>query len=74
MADPEDWTADEMKGWLRAVCSDFHSMKTLGERNLIFILQRNLLPNEKATREELLERVKANLRIPRNSQPATSKS
>ncbi|KAJ5207005.1 hypothetical protein N7491_002364 [Penicillium cf. griseofulvum] len=28
---------------------------------------RGLLPNERATREELLERVKANLRIPRKT-------
>ncbi|KAJ5309011.1 hypothetical protein PENANT_c020G01470 [Penicillium antarcticum] len=28
---------------------------------------RGLLPNEKANREELLERVKANLRVPRRS-------
>ncbi|KAJ5175284.1 uncharacterized protein N7482_001161 [Penicillium canariense] len=30
---------------------------------------RGLLPNETATREELLERVKANLRIPRKTNP-----
>ncbi|KAJ5156732.1 hypothetical protein N7492_009535 [Penicillium capsulatum] len=36
------------------------------------MLQRGLLPSEKATREELLERVKANLRIPRGSKPSTS--
>ncbi|KAJ5895235.1 hypothetical protein N7495_006926 [Penicillium taxi] len=45
--DPENWTADDMKRWLRA---------------------RGLLPNESATRDELLERVKVNLRIPRKSQ------
>ncbi|RAL05889.1 uncharacterized protein BO80DRAFT_460938 [Aspergillus ibericus CBS 121593] len=28
---------------------------------------RGLLPNENATREELLERIKANLRVPRRS-------
>ncbi|CAI7677060.1 unnamed protein product [Penicillium pancosmium] len=48
---PENWTADEMRRWLRA---------------------RGLLPNENATREELLERVKANLRIPRTSKSAAS--
>ncbi|KAJ5352510.1 hypothetical protein N7541_003334 [Penicillium brevicompactum] len=32
---------------------------------------RGLLPNENATREELLERVKANLRIPRKTAPAS---
>ncbi|BDD58552.1 hypothetical protein MAP00_003820 [Monascus purpureus] len=41
--DPEDWTVDEMKTWLRL---------------------RGLFPSSKATREELLERVKANLRVP----------
>ncbi|KAJ5108967.1 hypothetical protein N7456_005642 [Penicillium angulare] len=50
---PENWTVDEMRRWLRA---------------------RGLLPNENATREELLERVKANLRIQRSSNPPTSKS
>ncbi|PLB38745.1 Ish1 domain-containing protein [Aspergillus candidus] len=44
--DPEQWTVDEMRRWLRA---------------------RGLMPDGKATREELLERVKANLRIPRNT-------
>ncbi|KAJ5788343.1 hypothetical protein N7457_003333 [Penicillium paradoxum] len=44
--DPENWTMDETRRWLRA---------------------RGLLPSEKATREELLERVKANLRIPRKT-------
>ncbi|KAJ5333496.1 hypothetical protein MYU51_020445 [Penicillium brevicompactum] len=32
---------------------------------------RGLLPNENATRGELLERVKANLRIPRKTAPAS---
>ncbi|KAE8351891.1 hypothetical protein BDV28DRAFT_158332 [Aspergillus coremiiformis] len=44
--DPETWTAEEMKRWLRV---------------------RGLMPNAAATREELLERVKANLRIPPRS-------
>ncbi|KAE8358654.1 hypothetical protein BDV27DRAFT_65860 [Aspergillus caelatus] len=44
--DPETWTAEEMKRWLR---------------------NRGLMPNNDATREELLERVIANLRIPRRS-------
>ncbi|KAJ5142914.1 uncharacterized protein N7515_001701 [Penicillium bovifimosum] len=47
--DPENWTVDEMKRWLRA---------------------RGLLPSENATRGELLERVKANLRIPRKTSAA----
>ncbi|BCR91954.1 Ish1 domain-containing protein [Aspergillus chevalieri] len=46
IGDPEDWTAEELKRWLRL---------------------RGLLPNARATREELLERVKANLRVPRAS-------
>ncbi|KAJ5201834.1 uncharacterized protein N7498_006497 [Penicillium cinerascens] len=46
---PEDWTSDDMRRWLRA---------------------RGLMPNENASREELLERVKANLRIPRKSTSA----
>ncbi|KAF4216719.1 hypothetical protein CNMCM8980_007288 [Aspergillus fumigatiaffinis] len=44
--DPEDWTADEMRRWLR---------------------NRALLPTEQATRDELLERVKVNLRVPPRS-------
>ncbi|KAJ5731229.1 uncharacterized protein N7483_005737 [Penicillium malachiteum] len=51
--DPETWTAEDMKRWLRA---------------------RGLLPSETATREELLERVKANLRIPRSSNTPATKS
>ncbi|KAJ5565070.1 hypothetical protein N7513_001312 [Penicillium frequentans] len=50
---PEDWTVDEMRRWLRV---------------------RGLLPSENASREELLERVKANLRILRNSKAPASKS
>ncbi|KAJ5096091.1 hypothetical protein NUU61_005447 [Penicillium alfredii] len=49
--DPEKWTADEMKRWLRV---------------------RGLLPGESATREELLERVKANLRVSRTANPSTA--
>ncbi|OJJ41061.1 hypothetical protein ASPWEDRAFT_34538 [Aspergillus wentii DTO 134E9] len=44
--DPENWTVEEMRRWLRV---------------------RGLLPSEKATRAELLERIKANLRVPRKS-------
>ncbi|KAF7121673.1 hypothetical protein CNMCM5793_009145 [Aspergillus hiratsukae] len=44
--DPEHWTAEEMRRWLR---------------------NRALLPSERATRDELLERVKANLRVPPSS-------
>ncbi|GIK03589.1 hypothetical protein Aspvir_007661 [Aspergillus viridinutans] len=44
--DPEYWTADEMRRWLR---------------------NRALLPSGEATRDELLERVKANLRVPPRS-------
>ncbi|CAL5873753.1 uncharacterized protein PFLUO_LOCUS8035 [Penicillium psychrofluorescens] len=50
---PESWTAEEMKRWLRV---------------------RGLLPNEKAMREELLERIKANLRVPRKTTSAPSQS
>ncbi|KAL2007008.1 hypothetical protein VTN00DRAFT_8446 [Thermoascus crustaceus] len=43
---PENWTDEELKRWLR---------------------NRNLAPNEDATREELLQRVKANMRPPPRS-------
>ncbi|OJJ44644.1 hypothetical protein ASPZODRAFT_705620 [Penicilliopsis zonata CBS 506.65] len=51
--DPETWTADEMRRWLRV---------------------RGLLPSETATRTELLERVRANLRPPprQTSSPGSS--
>ncbi|KAJ5225394.1 hypothetical protein N7468_006619 [Penicillium chermesinum] len=50
--DPENWTIEEMKRWLRA---------------------RALMPSENATRADLLERIKANLRVPR-AQPPSAKS
>ncbi|OJI81384.1 Ish1 domain-containing protein [Aspergillus vadensis CBS 113365] len=46
VVDPENWTADEMRTWLRV---------------------RGLLPSESASRDELLERIKANMRVPRRS-------
>ncbi|PTB69480.1 hypothetical protein BBK36DRAFT_1144 [Trichoderma citrinoviride] len=42
--DPETWTRDELRRWLKA---------------------RNLFPNKRDTREELLARVLANMRHPR---------
>ncbi|KAH8693704.1 hypothetical protein BGW36DRAFT_429737 [Talaromyces proteolyticus] len=44
--DPEHWTTEELKRWLRA---------------------RNLLPADTIARDELIERVKANLRPTRSS-------
>ncbi|KAE8147688.1 hypothetical protein BDV25DRAFT_131875 [Aspergillus avenaceus] len=44
--DPECWTIEEIKRWLRL---------------------RGLMPSETATREELLERIKVNLRTPPRS-------
>ncbi|CAG8929711.1 unnamed protein product [Penicillium salamii] len=64
---PDDWTLDDITRWLRAVClNPAQSAKCPTDKGS----QRGLLPNERATREELLERVKANLRIPRTSAAA----
>ncbi|EPS30685.1 hypothetical protein PDE_05637 [Penicillium oxalicum 114-2] len=50
---PDDWTEDELRRWLRT---------------------RGLLPSDSATREELLERVKANLRVPRRTKSSAPSS
>ncbi|KAF7718049.1 Stress-responsive nuclear envelope protein [Penicillium ucsense] len=39
-----------------------------------WLRNRNLLPSESATRDELLERVKANLRAPRRTKSSASQS
>ncbi|KAI9742245.1 MAG: hypothetical protein M1818_004145 [Claussenomyces sp. TS43310] len=53
VGDPNTWTEPELRRWLAAV-----SLRKESE-------MRNLHPNPKDSREELLERVKANLRAPR---------
>lgn len=63
---PEDWTREEMRRWLAAVSSiSYHVQK---QRTVALTLhQRDLHPQESDTREQLLERIKANLRIPRKT-------
>lgn len=64
--DPDTWSHEELRRWLAAV-SRLHM--TVG---VIFAepsIQRNLHPQASDTREQLLERVKANLRIPRVTNP-----
>ena len=77
-SDPESWTTEELRRWLAAVRPFLHSIVLLfSERALLSELwdllrkdfwsffQRNLHPNPKDSKEELLERAKANLRVPR---------
>jgi hypothetical protein len=61
--DPETWTREEMRRWLEAVsCTD--DVGSLPVVNNLY-LQRNLFPQASDTREQLLARIKANLRLPR---------
>lgn len=56
--DPETWTLTELRRWLEAVST----YQVVQPRILLKPSQRNLKPDSKATREELVQRVKANLR------------
>lgn len=58
--EPEGWTDDEMRRWLNRVGSCY---KHQSDQKLTS-LQRNLMAGSSATREELLARVKANMRAP----------
>lgn len=64
--EPETWTREEMRRWLAAVCIPSVSRPQI---SLIDCAQRDLHPQDSDTREQLLERVKANLRIPRRTNP-----
>lgn len=57
--DPEHWTDEEMRRWLRAV----GRFELQLDRELT-AQQRSLQPTGKETRDELLTRIKANLRAP----------
>lgn len=64
--DPETWTQEELRRWLAAVSRPFVALgRTFAEPSV----QRDLHPQASDTREQLLERVKANLRIPRKTNP-----
>lgn len=60
--EPEEWSENEMRRWLNAVCNSV--LPELPSTPLIHF-QRSLFPGDTATREELLARVKANMRAPR---------
>ncbi|KAK2062911.1 hypothetical protein LY76DRAFT_588996 [Colletotrichum caudatum] len=59
---PENWTREELRRWLAAVCVE-SPLVNLGPCSQLS--QRNLFPNDNDTREELLARVLANMRAPR---------
>lgn len=59
--DPESWTHEEMRRWLAAVSI----MSQYCQPATTDVAQRNLFPKESDTREQLLERIRANLRTPR---------
>ncbi|KAK0266910.1 hypothetical protein LTR35_016749 [Friedmanniomyces endolithicus] len=60
--EPENWTEEDMKRWLDSVSgqSQRHRFSTV-----LTLRKRNLMAGSTATREELLARVKANMRAPR---------
>lgn len=63
---PEEWTRDEMRRWLAAVSFNLVPQLQL-QAGLLSLQQRDLHPQESDTREQLLERINANLRIPRRT-------
>lgn len=66
--DPETWTHEELRRWLAAVSRHFVAFGITSAK-IFIIIQRDLHPQAGDTREQLLERVKANLRIPRRTNP-----
>lgn len=62
---PETWTRDEMRRWLAAVSSTPQRISRYLRRPRTDRSQRNLHPQDTDTREQLLERVQANMRISR---------
>ena len=59
--EPETWSEEDMKRWLNAV--SLLDLLSIGQ--MADYKQRNLMAGSTATREELLARVKANMRAPR---------
>jgi arsenate reductase-like glutaredoxin family protein len=60
--DPETWSREEMRRWLAAVgLGPGEALNT--QANMRF--KRNLFPQESDSREQLLERIRANMRISR---------
>jgi hypothetical protein len=62
--DPETWSREELRRWLAAVCCPILWHCLDADR-----WQRNLYPQDSDSREQLLERVRANMRIPRAKGP-----
>lgn len=71
--DPERWTREEMRRWLAAVSVSLRDARVVFLVRVAGLLspgrwwgeQRNLHPQDKDTREQLLERIRANLRAPK---------
>ena len=67
--DPSMWADSELKTWLEKVRTPFHSLLVSGPLmsaapKWLTSSKRGLLPDKKASREKLLERVRANMRPP----------
>lgn len=64
--DPKTWTREELRRWLAVVRATIYRRRhvPIAAANKHRI-QRNLFPGEADTREQLLERVLANMRAPR---------
>lgn len=67
--DPSMWADSELKAWLDRVWAFFRITSVLFlwllcENWRLFVPKRGLLPDGKASREDLLERVRANMRLP----------
>ena len=62
--DPAMWADSELKLWLEKVSSLFIFASVRDFLHHTDDSQRGLMPDKKATREELLERVRANMRPP----------
>lgn len=60
ITEPENWSEDEMRRWLNKASIQH----TAGDGGTNHVMQRNLMAGSSATREELLARVKANMRAP----------
>ena len=65
--DPSMWADSELRRWLHMVRDFLLSWVPVFQysvTDVLLCMKRNLLPSGKATREELIERVRANLRSP----------
>jgi REP element-mobilizing transposase RayT len=74
--DPNNWTETELRRWLKSVSSQSTLVHFEGTmwRLIKDVWQRNLEASSKMTREELIERVQANLRPERTTGTETVKT